>query len=139
MQLQEEIKRLVQIVREIQGIGTYKFPQGGTALAVSIEPDANRPEGTQTEGLEVVITPCSEQTTNPLLNQSIWWKNVHKVILKQWDSKGTTLGVSKEIFWRLTQAGYTVTLGPRVMPHSAIGNIETRNLTVIKELIERRA
>lgn len=135
---QEEAIAIKKAVETISGIGQYKTPDGTVLTAVSVEPDFLKPIGTIAIGLEVVITPFVEQVSKPYTGRSVLWKNTHHIVLRQWDERGTTIAVAKEIFWRLSNLDFDVTIGPRVMPHAAIGNIESRNIIVNKSVIERQ-
>ena len=112
-------------------IGTYHFPRGGSAKALSILPDPDYgydypPSGTRIEGLEVVVLPATDASAVPMLRGKRRWQTSTQIFLKQWDSKNDTVAATELIVPIL---GNNVKIGPRVLPLDQLGNIESRNIT----------
>lgn len=136
--LNEEIVALKTAIETLTGLGTYLFPTGQTLKAVAVAKPNFPPTGTQTQGLEVVIIPAEELTITPMLNRGTSWVRSHKITLKQWDSQDTTLKIIEPLVQLLMELNYSVNVGLRLIPNPKIGNIETRNLTISKTIINRR-
>ena len=136
--LNDEIIALKTAIETLEGLGTYQFPTNQTFKAVAVAKPNFPPAGTQTQGLEVVIIPSEELTMTPMLNQGASWVRLHKITLKQWDSQETTLKIIEPLVQLLMHLNYSVNVGLRIIPNPKIGNIETRNLTISKTIINRR-
>jgi hypothetical protein len=95
------------------------------------------PAGTVTQGLEIVIIPGVKMDATPALNQGMFWNISHEIILKQWDSRDTTLKIVEPLTKLLMQNNYSVRVGLRLIPNPKLGNIESRNLTISKTLARR--
>lgn len=136
--LNEEIVTLKAAIETLAELGTYLFPTGQILKAVAVAKPNFPPTGTQTQGLEVVIIPAEELTVTPMLNRGSSWVRSHKITLKQWDSQDTTLKIIEPLVQLLMKLNYSVNVGLRIIPNPKIGNIETRNLTISKTIINRR-
>jgi|GEM_PF-1300800 len=136
--LNDEIIALKTAIETLTGLGTYLFPTGQSLKAVAVAKPNFPPTGTQTQGLEIVIIPSEELTATPMLNQGMGWVQSHKITLKQWDSQDTTLKIIEPLVQLLMHLDYSVNVGLRIVPNPNIGNIETRNLTISKTIINRR-
>lgn len=136
--LNDEIVKLKTTIETLADLGTYIFPTGQTLKAVAVAKPNFPPTGTQTQGLEVVIIPAEELTIMPMLNKGSSWVRSHKITLKQWDNQDTTLKIIEPLVQLLMELNYSVSVGLRLIPNPKIGNIETRNLTISKTIINRR-
>lgn len=136
--LNDEIIALKIAIETLTGLGTYFFPTGQTLKSVAVAKPNFPPTGTQTQGLEVVIIPAEELIVTPMLNQGTSLVRSHKITLKQWDNQDTTLKIIEPLIQLLMQLNYSVNVGLRIIPNPKIGNIETRNLTISKTIINRR-
>lgn len=136
--LNQEIIALRQAIESLAEIGVYTFPNNQISKAVTIAKPNFPPAGTVTQGLEVVIVPTEELNVTTLLNAGISTTRTHKIIVKQWDSNETTLKIIEPLVAMLMQLNYSVNVGLRIIPSPKLGNIESRNLTIQKTVINRR-
>ncbi|TAG98725.1 MAG: hypothetical protein EAZ18_00165 [Oscillatoriales cyanobacterium] len=136
--LNQEILALKLAIESLAGVGIYVFPSKQTSKAVAVAKPNFPPAGTQTQGIEIVIIPAEELTIAPMLNNGTACVRSHKIIIKQWDSNETTLKIIEPLVAVLMQLNYSVNVGLRIIPNPKLGNIESRNLTIQKTVINRR-
>lgn len=104
-------------------LGTYTLPNGVTTEAIAISLSGNYPPaGTTCQGLEVVITPSANLTSTRALGRGYYWTDLAAIALKQWDAAGSTEPGIRRLVPILPG---NVEILPRVLPNSALGNIET--------------
>lgn len=137
--LNQEILALKLAIESLTEVGYYVFSNKQTSKAVAVAKSNFPPAGTITQGIEVVIIPVEELTLAPMFNAGIATTRSHKIIVKQWESNETTLKIIEPLVLVLMQLNYSVNVGLRIITNPKIGNIESRNLTIQKTVIRRRA
>lgn len=125
--MDEQILGLKNKIIEVLGdeLGDYTLSGGVSAKAIAVDTGNNYPpQGTQVEGLEVVIVPSTDVNMGAML-QGYEWIVTSQILIKQWGA-GHTLSALEKIVPLL---GNQVEIGARVMPDNSLGNIESVRIT----------
>lgn len=112
-------------------IGIYTLPNGGgqiPAIGV-VAGEKFPPSGTEVKGLEVLIQPAISQQRQAF-HRAIAWIYTSEFLLRQWDFSSDLVLATHHLFQVLNPLG-RVTILPRILPVSEIGNIETRTIQLV--------
>jgi hypothetical protein len=130
----QNILKIKTNILEVLGdeIGTYTLVGGITVPAIAVSTGNYPPQGTQVEGLEVIIVPQTDTEINQLIRGGRW-EVTSIVVLKQWGEGDVVTAMEKIV----PLLGNQVTIGARILPDNTLGNIETIRISFKWEYLQR--